>query len=282
MVQPPRGLRKLLTFLKQPILLFVTIIVVKNDMTLHTKIIGQGEPIVLIHGYLSSSHYFKTIQKKLAKDHQVIAIDLLGFGKSPKPKIEHNYDTHIEAISRTINTLGIKKPFTLVGHSLGAMISLRYGIQNPADIKQLLLFNPPIFTNPEQVRHHHSNSGKHYRMFLHSPRRDGYWRAMKFIPHNATERRPAINFTDTIRMSPHARQGSYDNIIKRSELLQDLVLIKPKTLLVVGKYDRLVYVDNLKDKKFAENVDVRIVETGHHTLVKTPRLGEELIREYIS
>lgn len=243
---------------------------------------GKGEPIVLIHGYLSSSHYFKSIQKRLALDYMVIALDLLGFGKSPKPKINHDYDAHIDAINRTLDSLGVERPFILLGHSLGAMISLRYALERPHDIKQLLLFNPPIFTDPSQATNHHAKSGKHYRMLLHSPRRNGYWRAMKLIPHNATERRPAINFADTLRMSPHAREGSYSNIIMQSEVLQDLEVIQPKTLLVIGKYDRLVYIDNVKDRKLATSVDVKIVETGHHTLIKAPELSEKLIREYIS
>jgi cis-3-alkyl-4-acyloxetan-2-one decarboxylase len=251
-------------------------------MILHAKVIGEGKPIVLIHGYLSSSHYFKSIQKHLARDYKVIALDLLGFGKSPKPKIEHNYDTHIEAISRTLESLGIEKPFTLIGHSLGAMISLRYAVKRPSDINQLLLFNPPIFTDPDQVFHHHAASGKHYRMMLHSSRRDKYWQTLKLIPHIRTGRRPAINFADTLKMSSYAREGSYDNIIKQSELLHDLEIVRPPTLLVIGRYDRLVYIDNLKGKKLAQNVAIKIVETGHHTLVRTPKLGEKLIREYIS
>lgn len=249
---------------------------------LYTVVTGSGPPIVLVHGYLSSSQYFKTIQKRLSATNTVVAMDLLGFGKSPKPRGDYTYDDQIDAIRDTLHALDIKKPFILIGHSMGALIALRYATRYADDITSLQLFNPPIFNDTSQMIDTHKQSGRHYRMMLYSPIREGYWKALKAVPHNKTKRRPEINFADTIRMSRHAREGSYKHILGGAQFFSDLRKTTIPVALIVGKYDRLVYQENLQLKELPSNVDLQIVETGHHTLVKNSQLGESLIRQYSS
>lgn len=248
---------------------------------LHTTIRGNGQPIVLIHGFLSSSHYFKPLVRRLEKTHQVISIDLLGFGKSPKPRISYTFEDHTDALHRTLQQYAISTPFTLVGHSMGALIALRYAATYPDSIAQLQLFNAPMFTDASQMIEHHKSSGTHYRTLLYSRLRSGYWGALKLVPHNATSRRPPINFADTVRMSRHAREGSYKNIIASGEFFSDLRKITVDTVVVVGKYDRVVYQENLRGRSLPSHVTIQIVESGHHTLVKTIDEGERILRKHL-
>ncbi|RYF28987.1 MAG: alpha/beta hydrolase [Chloroflexi bacterium] len=249
---------------------------------LHTISRGSGPTVILLHGYLSSGHYFKSIQKRLAETHHVIAIDLLGFGKSPKPRADYTYDDHITAIHDTIEQLGVTKPYVLIGHSMGALIALRYTTVFADDVRSLQLFNPPIFSDINQMIETHKKTGRHYRMMLYSPIREGYWKALKAVPHNRSIRRPEINFADTVRMSKHAREGSYKNILGGAQFFSDLRKVTVPTSLIVGRYDRLVYQENLQTKELPSNIDLQIVETGHHTLVKNIDLGESLIRQFSS
>lgn len=249
---------------------------------LHSKIEGNGDmTIVMIHGYLASSHYFKHIQAKLAKTYTVISLDLLGFGASPKPRGNYTYEEHIDALKTTLDHLNIQTPFVLLGHSMGALIALRYATVHGEDISRLLLFNPPLFTDITQMIANHKSSGRHYRAMLYSPARNGYWKALKLVPHNRTHRRPAVNFADTVRMSRHAREGSYKNILGRSEIFTDLRKTTMPVLLVNGRYDRAIYQENLLGREFPSNVQLETVETGHHTLVKNIDLGESLIRTFL-
>lgn len=248
---------------------------------LHTTVRGTGDPIVLIHGFLSSSHYFKPLIQRLEKTHTVISIDLLGFGKSPKPRIGYTFEDHIDALHRTLTHHGVSTPFTLLGHSMGALIALRYATTHPESIARLQLFNAPMFTDASQMIDSHKSSGTHYRTLLYSRLRNGYWGALKLVPHNATARRPPINFADTVRMSRHAREGSYKNIIASGEFFSDLRKITIDTLVVVGKYDRVVYQENLRGRSLPSHVTLRIVESGHHTLVKTVDDGERLVRQHL-
>lgn len=248
---------------------------------LYSQTSGRGEVIVLLHGYLSSSHYFKHIVQQLQSTHKVISIDLLGFGKSPKPRGDYTYQDQINALSATLQKLKITSPFTLLGHSMGALIALRYAVDYGDSISRLLLFNPPLFTHTNQMIESHKATGRRYRAFLYSPARNSYWKALKLVPHNISKKRPAINFTDTLRMSKHAREGSYKHILGGSEFFTDLRKTTMPVLLVNGRYDRAVYAENLAGKELPSNVQLEIVETGHHTLVKNVTLGDQLIQDFV-
>lgn len=249
---------------------------------LHADIRGEGEIVVMLHGYLSSSQYFKHIRERLATTHKIISLDLLGFGNSPKPRGNYTYDEHLSAITRTLEHLGVSQPIILLGHSMGALIALRYAVINGDKVTKLLLFNPPLFTNMQQMAENHKNTGRHYRIMLYSPARHGYWKALKLVPHTRSARRPAINFADTISMSKHAREGSYKNILGGSEIFSDLRKATMPVLLINGRYDRAVYMENLAGRELPSNVTLETVETGHHTLVRNADLGEKIIRNFLS
>lgn len=248
---------------------------------LHYEMKGEGEVIVLLHGYLSSSHYFKNIRSRLATTHKVVSLDLLGFGQSPKPRGAYTYEDHIDAIKRTLDHLEISRPFILLGHSMGALIALRYARQYGEEVGHLMLFNPPFFTSIDQMSALHKARSRTHRALLYSPVRRSYWKALRLIPHQRSNRRPAINFADTVRMSRHAREGSYINILGGSEFFSDIQSTTMPVLLIHGRYDRVVYADNLLNRVLPPNVQLEIVESGHHPLVRNTDLSETLIRQYL-
>ena len=250
-------------------------------MLLHTTSTGSGKPIILLHGYLSSSHYFTPLVRRLGTTHRVITIDLLGFGASPKPKGHYGYEQHIAALHETIESLDIAEPFALLGHSMGSLIALRYASQYGDRVRTLLLFNTPLFTNKTQMIESHKATGKHYQILLFSPIRHTLWSALRLVPHTSLRHRAPINYTDAVRIPRHAREGSYKNIIGDARLFTDIRKVAMPVLLIVGRYDRVVYQQNLQGKQLPSNVELRVVETGHHTIVKNTDIAEDLIRNFI-
>lgn len=252
-----------------------------SDFVLHATISGRGETLVMLHGYMASGHYFKHIRERLESDYRVVTLDLLGFGRSPKPKVGYTYDDHVSAIHHTIETLGIAKPYVLLGHSMGALIALRFATEHGDDLKKLLLFNPPLFTDATQMITEHKVTGRRYRIMLYSKGRHAYWLTLRLLPRNKSSRRPAISFTDIVSMSPAAREGSYRHVIGGANVFQDLRKVTVPTLLVNGHYDRAVYLENLASKDVPSNVTVETLETGHHPLVRNVELCERTIRSYL-
>ena len=112
---------------------------------LHYTRQGEGTPIVLVHGFAASNFDWSYLAPELVKNgYQVLAPDLIGHGNSihsvPKP----GYTFHVlyEHFTDWINTQECDREITLIGHSLGGLITINYAIQNPSSVRKLILINP--------------------------------------------------------------------------------------------------------------------------------------------
>lgn len=110
---------------------------------LHVLEAGTGAPLVLVHGLASSSRYWEPHLRRLGRIHRVVAPDLLGFGQSPRPRgATYTTDEHIAALLAAVERR-VGGPFTLVGHSMGAILALHLATRRPDLVSRLLLFSLP-------------------------------------------------------------------------------------------------------------------------------------------
>ena len=102
---------------------------------------------MLLHGIASSSVTFEYVVPLITEYHHAISIDLLGFGESPAPPdATYTIEEHVAALHRTIRKLGLRR-FTLVGHSMGALIATRYAATHRRAITRLVLVSPPVYVD---------------------------------------------------------------------------------------------------------------------------------------
>ncbi len=100
---------------------------------------GEGEVVVLVHGFLSGCDYWEEQIESLRKSFEVIAIELPGFGESAKqPSLEKIAD-FADVVLEKLDTLGVKS-FHLVGHSMGGMITQEIAIKVPDRVRRLVLY----------------------------------------------------------------------------------------------------------------------------------------------
>ena len=122
---------------------------VEKNVRLHVTDIGEGKPIVLIHGWpLSDGMYEYQYQYLIEKGFRIIGITLRGFGKSDKPYGKYNYDVYADDIKVVLDKLKISDA-TLGGFSMGGAISVRYVTKhNAAHVSKLVLFGAavPVWT----------------------------------------------------------------------------------------------------------------------------------------
>lgn len=106
---------------------------------------GVGLPVVMVHGLAASLHDWDDLMPELAAaGYAGYALDLLGHGESEKPERAHDYSVENAYADFTawINSLQIKMPMVLVGHSLGGGLSMLYARRNPDRVKALVIVNP--------------------------------------------------------------------------------------------------------------------------------------------
>jgi pimeloyl-ACP methyl ester carboxylesterase len=83
---------------------------------------GNGQPIVLVHCYACSLHWFDRLEPLLAEEHRVIRVDLLGFGGSEKPESGYEIPAQAAVVAEAMNTLGAEGAL-VAGNSMGAMVA---------------------------------------------------------------------------------------------------------------------------------------------------------------
>jgi len=104
------------------------------------RVAGSGPPIVLIHGMLNSSSHWQSVALDLARDHTVIAPDLIGHGDSAAPRGDYSLGAHAASIRDLLAAVGIDRA-TLVGHSLGGGVAMQFFYQFPQRIERLVLIS---------------------------------------------------------------------------------------------------------------------------------------------
>jgi pimeloyl-ACP methyl ester carboxylesterase len=87
----------------------------------HTRT-GSGPPIVLLHGIGLDRHAWDPVVPLLAREHEVIAVDLPGFGASPPLR----HEPAVAALAEAVETLDVERPL-VAGNSLGGGIALELG-----------------------------------------------------------------------------------------------------------------------------------------------------------
>jgi pimeloyl-ACP methyl ester carboxylesterase len=121
-----------------------------NGIQMHYVIGGQGDPVVLLHGWPQTWYEWRHIMPALAKNYTVITPDLRGFGDSSKPVTGYDGNTTAEDIYQLISQLGFSKIF-LVAHDIGAQTAYSFAAAHPNNVSKLVLMEYPFpgFPPPE-------------------------------------------------------------------------------------------------------------------------------------
>ena len=120
-----------------------------NGIQMHYVIGGQGDPVVLLHGWPETWYSWHRVIPALAKNYTVIAPDLRGLGDSSKPPTGYDGKTVAEDIHQLVTQLGFRTIF-LVGHDIGTQVAYSYAAEHPTEVRKLVVMELPIpgFTPP--------------------------------------------------------------------------------------------------------------------------------------
>lgn len=102
---------------------------------------GEGDPIVFVHGNLTNSYLWREIIPRMARYGRCIAIDLIGMGKSDRPKIAYNMPDQNDYFFEFMQKLELKNVI-LVGNEWGASLSMNYFAMTDHNVRGLVFMEP--------------------------------------------------------------------------------------------------------------------------------------------
>lgn len=115
-----------------------------DRVRIHYQEKGVGTPLVLLHGFISSTYSWKDVFEPLSRIFRVIAVDLKGFGFSGKPDGDYTRRAQSQLITHLLDHLGIEKAW-LGGNSMGGEVALNVAITNPNRVGGLILIDTAGF-----------------------------------------------------------------------------------------------------------------------------------------
>ncbi len=106
--------------------------------------VGQGPPVVLLHGFASSIENWTTVLPELSKRHRVIALDLKGFGWTDRPPGDYSPRAQAELVRALLDERGVDKA-AFVAHSWGSSVALEFALAYPQRVTRLALYDAWVY-----------------------------------------------------------------------------------------------------------------------------------------
>ncbi len=115
-------------------------------LRLHALEAGQGEAVLMVHGWPTSSHLWRNIVDPVAAGgFRALALDLPGFGRSDKPAGDsYSFNYQDRAIEAALDGLGVEK-VNLVVHDLGGPVGLYWAHRHPERVSRIALLNTVVY-----------------------------------------------------------------------------------------------------------------------------------------
>ena len=200
---------------------------------------GQGNTIVLLHGFLENMSMWDYFVKKLSADYRVITIDLPGFGKSESFGRVHLMEQMAICVNRVLKECGVKK-CVMLGHSMGGYVTLAFAAKYAGKLKGFgLLHSHALEDTPEaKVNRNRAieivNSDRGTYIFNFFPE--------LFATENVSKYQKEIKklHSDALETSPKAIIAALEGMKYRTDKLHVLLNSKVPVLFILGKQDNRI------------------------------------------
>lgn len=252
-------------------------------MKLFYRELGQGHPIVILHGIFGSSDNWLTQAKILSSKYRVLSLDLRNHGQSPHID-EFDYPSMVADLLEFIDTHQLEKPI-VIGHSMGGKVAMNFAIANPTRLQKLIIVD--IAPKAYDLEHYVIIDGlKAIPIDQITSRNEADEALMPFIPEadvrqfllKNLQRKPAGGFCWKINLpviDKHMKNIGLD--------LQFNGKFDKPTLFVRGSKSRYVNEDDeAMIKKRFPKAEINSLNTGHWVQAEKPQEFVDLVTNWLA
>lgn len=258
----------------------------KDIYKLHVVERGKGRPVILIHGGFSTHRYWNDVAVLLEGKRRLLLPDLLGYGKSPKPRrAEYSLKQFVACLQHTFEQYDFSERPVLVGHSMGGLVALRWAAEQPELFSGLVLTSPMLY----------EPSGYHQQVA--SLMLEGKWLSNKALARMVTGIAGMASFVPTpvarlVRKLPrHVAEDAtrqpfyvYRQLVKNTyftpDALKDLQKLTIPIRIVLGDKDHMTNHAHEKLQhlcKSSKYCAIQTVPTAHQTPLDHPEVIADVI-----
>ena len=251
-----------------------------NSSSFPVVIGGEGQPLLLLHGFDSSFLEFRRIYQSLKQNFQVFIPDLLGFGFSPRCATnEYNPSKIISYLVDLLETLKITNNLKIIGASMGGATALKFAFENKDCIEKILLLSPAgLFGEPKNIPFPLNQIGASF-LGLPQVRKSLCRQAFAYPDECVGEMEEQIA---SIHLGCKGWRNSLASFAKSggfagtNKYIQNIPI---KT--ICGENDRILGKKEIKNIKNIEKLNfVGLQNCGHLPHIDLPSLSSKIINDY--
>lgn len=241
---------------------------------------GQGQPIVLIHGFCEISEMWRSFAEELSSDFRVICPDLPGFGKSPIGSDQITLEEVAVQLEEWMAENQISNPI-VIGHSLGGYVALALLELMGNKMKAIGLFHSTAFPDDQEKKEMRDRTV----IFL---MKNGVGKFVTtFVPQLFSEaRRDELQKQIDLAIE-QAKESSLEGLIAftramrdRKDRLEVLEHFSGPKLLIAGTLDGAVKIEASRAQKDAFTDYFELEETGHIGMVERSEETLKIVRNF--
>ena len=249
----------------------------ENDIDIAYEISGNtaGPKMVLIHGLYVNSDSWKFQLDDFEKDFHVLRFDLRGHGRTTKPKQSFKVRNYVDDMKKLLDHLGWTEELYIVGHSLGGMIALLYSLENPSQVRKLVVADSFCFVAQEAVEEVlgriNSNTLEDYAIIISQRGLIPYDEDVaQFVAKSVTD-----HMTKQDCLTATEASAGFN-------ICEEIKSLQPPTLLLVGEKDITtpVWASKMLDEWIPNSELVIIPGAGHLTILDHHKEFNNLVLDF--
>ena len=243
-----------------------------KGLTINYKVIGEGRPLLILHGWGSNSEKWQKVANLLTENGiKVIIPDLPGFGESQKPTRAWGLADYCEFVQKFVESLNLEK-FYLLGHSFGGAIAVKYSLKFPKKIEKLFLVGAACFRRKTLRKKLFYLISKILKIF-------------SFLPFYSFLRKGFYRFVVRKSDYPYSEgimKEIYLKIIKE-DLSDVLAKVEVPTIIIWGEKDKVKTLEEGRlINREIENSKLEVIPGANHELHrKVPEKLSEVILKFL-
>ncbi len=223
---------------------------------------GKGSAVVLLHGFLENSTMWNDVIPELSKTNRVIAIDLLGHGKTGCLGYVHSMELMAEAVFAILRSLRLRK-IIVVGHSMGGYVALAFAEKHPTMIKGFCLMNSTSLADGPDLKKRRARANKMVQNNFENMVR------MSFTNLFGQERRAKYKsemeaaLSEALKTSVQGYIAGQEGMRIRPNRMAVLQKNSFQKLIIIGEKDPVLDYQKSLDEAKKTNSETIIFKDGH-------------------